>query len=164
MVHRDHDLSWWCENINFENRQIFSSSQTTSWLIMMWNHDRSWTVVSITIVVDRYLLWCISWCEKYKWERQDFWSPESKPTATSMCGKKGSSAYMQPGHHPHYLYCPSIYCHNVLFYSDSQEMTHANKQTVTQLLLHVKRRAILTTDANAWKVLSRSREMIKNAR
>ena len=26
---------------------------------MMWNHDRSWTVVSITIVVDHDLLWCI---------------------------------------------------------------------------------------------------------
>ncbi len=30
-----------------------------SWFIMMWNHDRSWTVVSITIVVGRNLLWCI---------------------------------------------------------------------------------------------------------
>ena len=39
--------------------KIFPSSQTTSWFIMMWNHDRSWTVVSITIVVYRDLLWCI---------------------------------------------------------------------------------------------------------
>ncbi len=50
-----HDLSW------------FPSSQTTSRFIVTWNHDTSWNV-SITIVIDRDLLWCIlMW--KYKWER-----------------------------------------------------------------------------------------------
>ncbi len=34
----------------------------------MWNHDRSWNVVSITIVIAIY--YDVSRCEKYKWERQ----------------------------------------------------------------------------------------------
>ncbi len=38
---------------------FFRAFFTRSRSIVMWNHDRSWNVVSITIVIDYDLLWCI---------------------------------------------------------------------------------------------------------
>ncbi len=46
--------------VSSEIYRFFRACFTTSWSIMMWNHDRSWNVVSITIVIDHDLLWCIT--------------------------------------------------------------------------------------------------------